>query len=437
MKKVYIVWAWWIGLSWIARYYKENWYEVYGSDACSSELTDDLNKEGINIKIWVFPEQIDSSFEKIIYTEAVPLSQEELVKAKELNVPLQTYPESLAEIANKKKLIAVAWTHWKSTTTSMASIMLKDSKLWVNALVWTILKEFWSKNTYFSDSDYFALEACEYKRSFTKYTPFITIITNIDLDHLDYFKDLEDYISAYEELISNMKPWGYVILNGDCDNSMKLLWKKDDLTYIKVFSDSYEITWEKYILPEFKLQIPWEHIKFDSNLAFVLWKITNIPENEIITSLESYSGVWRRMETITITKNNNRIMSDYGHHPEEIIPTLKAIKEGYSPEKLIVCFQPHQYSRTIELLEEFKDCFNSADTLIIPDIYESRDSEENKIKMTPKKFTEEINHPNKIFWDWLEKSWELLLDLEKNNKNSIILLMWAWSVDNLRNIFIK
>jgi len=435
MKKIYIIWAWWIWISWIARYYNENWYKVFWSDSCKSELIEQLNKEWINIKVWIFPENIDKSFEKAIYTEAVPLEQEEIKKVKELWIPLQTYPEALADIANKKRLIAIAWTHWKSTTTSLLSIMMKDSKLWVNTLVWTILKEFGNKNTYFSNSDFFTLEACEYKRSFVKYKPEFTIITNIDLDHLDYFKDLEDYISAYRELIANMKEWWYVVISWYCQNSKTLIWLREDINFVEVFENSFTLNWKNHKIDEFKLNVPWWHIKFDANLAYVLWVILWIEKSHIKTSLETYSWVWRRMETVKLTQNNNRIMSDYWHHPEEIIPTLKAIRQGYKPNKLIVCFQPHQYSRTIELLEWFRNCFWEADTLIVPDIYESRDSKEDKEKMPPEKFIKQINHKDKIYWDWLERTWKILQNLDSEHKDSIILLLWAWDVDNLRNYF--
>lgn len=435
MKKVYIVWAWWIWVSWIARYYRENWYKVFWSDKFDSDLILKLKEEWIEIEIWVFPERLDNSFSKLIYTEAVKTSQEEIKKAIKLWIKIQTYPEALAEVANKKKLIAIAWTHWKSTTTSMASIMLKDSPLKINTLVWTILKEFWQKNTYFSDSEYFSIEACEYQRSFLKYNPYITIITNIDLDHLDYYKDLEDYISAFKEFIWNMISGWYVIIDWNSKNSLELEKVRNDLNFVKIFDDYFVLNSEKIMFEEFNLQIPGEHIKYDAKLVYALWKILDLKTSEVIKSLESYSWVWRRMETVKITAHNNKIMSDYGHHPEEIIPTLKAIKEGFKPEKLIVCFQPHQYSRTLELLEQFKNSFKNADVLIVPDIYESRDSKEDMEKINGEKFCDLINHNNKIFWNWLKNTGEILKDLDSKNKNSIILLLWAWDVDNLRKIF--
>jgi UDP-N-acetylmuramate--alanine ligase len=158
----------------------------------------------MNIIIGEDAGRIDETFEKVIYTEAVPKTQNELKKAIELGIPVMTYPESLAEIANQKKLITIAGTHGKSTTTSMTSLVLKNSQNNVNALVGSLLKEFDGKNVHFSQSDYFVLEACEYKRSFLRYKPFIGVVTNIEIDHLDYYKDLEDYISAFIDYTKNI-----------------------------------------------------------------------------------------------------------------------------------------------------------------------------------------------------------------------------------------
>lgn len=194
MKKIYVIWIWWIWISAIARYYKQNWFEVFWSDMTDSELISNLKNEWIDIVIWERSEFIDNSFEKVIYTEAIPNSQKELIKSKSLNIETLTYPEALAQIANDKILITISWTHWKSTTTSIWSIILKNSNLNFTSVIWTLLKEFNWKNFYHRDDKekkekYFIIEACEYKRSFLKYKPDIAIITNIEVDHLDYYKD--------------------------------------------------------------------------------------------------------------------------------------------------------------------------------------------------------------------------------------------------------
>ncbi len=486
--KIYIIWIWWIWISWIARYYLQKWWEVHGSDKVWSELIKKLKDEWADILIWEDWDRILSIFKNssaeqnlLVYTEAVPKTQIELKKARELWIETLTYPEALASIANKKKLITIAWTHWKSTTSSLASLVLKNSEFWVSSLVWTVLKEFDNKNTYFSDSEYFVIEACEYKRSFLKYKPTVAVIVNIDLDHLDYYKDLEDYVSAYEQYINNVVPWWFVIINAEDENCKKLIWLRKDISYIKVYEKIFVHNNTAFMFPNIKMKVPWNHILFDAKLAYIVGHMIWISDESILKTLNNYSWVWRRMEIVWKTKNNNILMSDYWHHPSEIIPTLKAIKGKYWycrdtiyrvsnkentvgwddedtinlastkknkigwdkedtinrvstwSKKLLVIFQPHQYNRTLELLEWFKNCFSDADKLIIPDIYESRDSEEDKQKINPEKLVEYINHPDKQDWKGLENTLKIIQDYdEKNPDSSVILLLWAWNVDDLR-----
>ena len=431
-KKIYVIWVWGIWVSAIARYYNENWYEVYGSDSCNSELIGTLKSEGINIIIWSDKNRIDSSFNKVVYTEAIPQNQEELIHAKQLNISIQTYPEALAEIANKKRLIAIAWTHGKSTTTSLVSIMMQQSNLWINAVIGTLLKEFDWKNTYFSDSDFFTIEACEYKRSFLKYKPEFLIITNIEVDHLDYYKDEDDYVSAYIDMVKNIKPGWYLIYNWQDKNCLKLLNTRQDINYISV-NDWFYNNWQDINIDNLTLQVPWQHILFDSHLAYTLWSILKIDKNDIKNSLEWYTWVWRRMEILWYTENNNMVISDYGHHPTEISLTLEAIRNRYFDKKIITIFQPHQYSRAIELLSDFKNCFQNTHTLIVPNIYESRDSKEDKEKMNTQIFLDNIDHIDKINWVDLNYTQKIISHLDKKHPDeAIIILLWAWDVDNLR-----
>ncbi len=436
-KQIYIIWIGGIWISAIARYYIHMWYEVFWSDKTESELIEKLKQEWAKIIIWEDKNRINKNFEKIIYTEAVPKKQEELEKAKELDLKIQTYPEALAEIANKKKLIAIAWTHWKSTTTSLTSIVLKNSKENVNAVIWTILKEFEWKNAYFSNSEYFVIEACEYKRSFLRYKPLIWAITNIDLDHLDYYKDLEDYISAFEEFINNIRTWGFAILNWEDENCKKLLNLRKDINYIEIYNNYANYTnieWISEIItfPEINMKVPWEHILFDAHIAYIIAYMIGLENKSIVNSLEQYNWVWRRMEVIWGTINWNKLMSDYGHHPTEIKLTLKALKDQNPARPILTIFQPHQYNRTLELLEDFKTCFYDTDKLIVPNIYESRDSEEDKKQINSKIFIDYIKHNNKIDWENFEKTLELIEKWDKENQFWIILLMGAGNVDNLR-----
>lgn len=432
-KKIYIVGIGWIGISAIARYYLHQWWQVFWSDSTRSKLTDSLISEWVDLIIWSDVSRIDTNFDMLVYTEAVSKRQAEVASAIQNQIQVFTYPEALANIVNNKKLIAIAGTHWKSTTTSLTSLVLKDSEIWMNAIIGTLLKEFDGKNTYFSESENFVIEACEYKRSFLKYKPTLGIITNIEIDHLDYYKDLEDYISAYEQFIDNIVPGGFCILNGDDENCRQLIWKRDDIAYIEIFQEVFSCNGQSFTYPNIDIKIPGQHILFDAKISYVIGHMFWLWDEEITQKLSVYNGVWRRMETIWETVHNNVFMSDYWHHPTEISLTLESIRQNNIDKNIVVIFQPHQYNRTIELLEWFKNCFRQSDILVIPDIYESRDSEQDKKDMSPEILLDHIDHDNKIFWDGLEKTADWIENYDKNNPdNSIIILLWAGDVDDLR-----
>ena len=436
--KIYIIWIGWIWISAIARYYLMQSYIVYWSDMVSSKLINDLSDEWVNIIIWERPDIIDKTFDLIIYTEAVNQKQGEIIKAKKEWLKILTYPQALANIANSKKLITVAWTHGKSTTSSLISLVFKNSNIDFTSVVWTLLKEFNNKNFFYRknnleiEDEYFILEACEYKRSFLNYKPTVWIITNIEIDHLDYFKDLNDYLYAFEEYLNNIVPGWFAIINWDDVNCKKLLWIRNDINYIQIFNENFVYNNQVIIFPIIDMKIPWKHILFDAKISYIIWYMIGIEKSNTINSLENYSWVWRRMETIWTTVHNNILMSDYGHHPTEISLTLKSIKQSNIDKKILTIFQPHQYNRTLELIKDFKNCFVDTDKLIIPNIYESRDSEQDKKKINSKKLVDLINHPDKIDWEWLENTLKLIEDFDKNNSWTIIILMGAWDIDNLR-----
>ncbi|MDD2566211.1 MAG: UDP-N-acetylmuramate--L-alanine ligase [Candidatus Gracilibacteria bacterium] len=442
-----------IGISAVARYYNNLGYSISGSSDSNSPLIEQLKNEGMNIIIGDDEKNIPSNTNLVIYTEAIfrkddfdnlVTTNTEYHKAEQDNIRILSYPESLAEIVNSKKCIAVAGSHGKSTTTSLLGIILQDSTIGGSTIVGTQVPQFGNSNFHYEDSPYFAIEACEYRRSFLQYRPYISIITNIDLDHLDYFKDLPDYISAFESLQNQTN--GFMILNGNCPNSQKLI--ETGLTTARPVSDGKPKqiwVYDKYFLNEigekvffkdFELQIPGEHIAFDAKLAYTCAKILGLTDDYIISKLESYKGVWRRNEIIKTTENGNILISDYGHHPTEIKLTLDAIKGKYSDKKLLVVFQPHQYSRTIELITGFKNCFTSADTLIIPNIYFSRDTGEDVAKMPAEKFVKILqeNNPQTIYGNGLDNTLEFIKKYdEKNPNSSIIILLGAGNVDDLRD----
>jgi len=439
-KKIYCIGIGWIGVSALARYYLSQWYEVFWSDSNNSKLIEALIWEWCDIIIWASSSRIDNSFETIIYSEAVPTTQGELLRARELQLLCLKYSEALWRVVNEYKLITVSWTHGKSTTSSMIAQVLKHSWESFSAVIGTILKEFGGKNFYTQwDNNFFVIEACEYKEHFHAYKPLVAVITNIEYDHADYFKTPESYVQAYENFIHNILPWGFCILDANEKNSSKLIWKRSDINYIAVSKNSFELrgvdgSSEIFDFPEIVLHVPGSHILYDAKLSYVVTHMIGISDKVILESLENYSGVWRRMEKIGTTENWNMLISDYGHHPTEIQVTLQALRDTY-PEHTILCvFQPHQYSRTIELIEWFKESFDAADTLIVPNIYESRDSEADKINMNTEIFLEAVNHKNSKNGKWLIHTAELIQKFDIDNpNNAILLLLWAWDIDSLRD----
>lgn len=437
-KKLYLIGIWWIWVSALARYYLSQNWEVYGSDASDSALISALKEESCDIIIWEDASRIDSSFDLVIYSEAISEQNTELEKAKNLEIKSLKYNQALAEVVNSYKLIAVAGTHGKSTTTSMISQILKNSNEDFSAIVGTLLKEFDGKNFYTRwEKNYFAIEACEYKEHFLEYRPTLAVITNIEYDHADYFKTPESYLHTFEKFIDSIVPNGFVVLDSNDVNSLSLVWRRDDLHYILVSDSYFELKnaseSQKIDFPEIILHVPGKHILFDAKLAYIVAHMIGISDKIILETLEEYSGVWRRMERIWQTINGNILMSDYAHHPTEVETTLEALKSWYPDKKLHVVFQPHQYSRSIELLDGFSRCFNDADSVLIPNIYESRDTKEDMEKMTPKLFVASIEHDNVIYGEGLDATLSKINDYDSDNPDSsIILLLGAGNIDSLR-----
>lgn len=409
-KHIHIIGIGGIGVSALARYFLYLGYRVTGSDSTDSTLLQTLRDEGFEIFIGENPEVITSQTEKVVYSEAIITkpdlpkdeqiaSHPEIKKAIELGIPHFSYPVALGEVFNHKKGIAVTGSHGKSTATAMMATVLKGSSIGGSAIVGTQVPSLDNRNFYAENSENFVIEACEYKRSFLQYRPFITIITNIDLDHLDYYKNLEDYISAFQSLVDQTS--GFVIISANDKNSQKLQIPQEKKIIVGeqieyfAFVEDFEKN-ENYFesktleIPTIELQIPGDHILQDAKLVYAATRLLGLQDEEILPKLASYQGSWRRSEIIRTTKNGNILMSDYGHHPNEIRPTLNAIKSKYTDKKLFVVFQPHQYSRTRELLDQFGDCFASADAVLIPNIYFSRDKKEDVECMTVEKLIAKI-----------------------------------------------
>ncbi len=361
--KVYCIGIGGIGLSALARYYKHQGHEVYGSDSHESELINTLRAEGMDIVVGVDASRITEDFDKVVYTIAISASHQEYKKASSLGITSMTYPEALGEITKDKITIAVSGTHGKTTTTAMVYSMLKECGINPTVIVGSLLSDHGS-NFVHGDSEYMLVEACEYKRSFLNLHPTYMLVTNIDEDHLDYYKDIDDITSAFQSFADMIPESGALITHGD----------------ITLSSSSKKINADLLDRDSIELSVLGEHNKSNAQLALALAKVLSLKDDQARKGLLNFTGTWRRLEYKGVHKGGI-FYDDYGHHPTEIKATLQALREKYSSGKyrLIVVFQPHLYSRTRLLLNEFSESFALADTICVLPIYAAREHDDESV----------------------------------------------------------
>lgn len=391
IKKIHFIGIGGIGLSAIARLMKERGKEISGSDLSASLMVKKLEKLGIKIYIGQSEENISQDMDLIIYTTAVPKNNPELKKARELGIKTITYPESLGLVFNDKYGIAVCGTHGKSSVSAMTGLLLDDAGLDPSIIVGSIVPRY-DSNLRTGKSKYFLTEACEYERSFLNLYPKIIILNNIELDHTDYYKDLKDMRSAFEEFISYLPEDGILIYNGD-DNEVRKFIK---LKVHKVISfglseannvrgcdvefkngkTKFSVLYNNKNLGEFVLKVPGKFNIYNALGAVALGLTLKIPVETIKKSLANYSGIWRRFE-IKGEYKNALVISDYAHHPTAVKATIEAARQFYPGKRIFAVFQPHQHDRTKKLYKDFLNSFDDADVVILSEIFDVAGREES------------------------------------------------------------
>jgi len=369
-KKIHCIGIGGIGLSAIARYYNNLGAVVTGSDNSETELTKTLKEE--NIKVFADghkEENISDDVDLIIYTIAISSDNPELIKAHQLsnknNCKVMTYPEALGELTKSKTTICICGTHGKTTTTAMLYKVFVASGVKPTVIVGSLVRDDNNKFTNFiaGDSEYLIIESCEYRRSFLNYSPAHIIVTNIDSDHLDYYKDLDDIKSAFQEFVNkleNKNSTSYLAIH----NGEKYLNAKDNVK--KILVDQIELS-------TIDLSVPGLHNRKNAQLVIGLANALGFASHNIRAGLKSFTGTWRRQEYKGVFYNAD-FYDDYAHHPNEIKATLQAFREKFPDKKIIACFQPHLYSRTKLLFTDFVNAFYDADEVLLLPIYAAREN---------------------------------------------------------------
>jgi UDP-N-acetylmuramate--alanine ligase len=352
--KIHLIGIGGIGVSALAQYYLSKGHQISGSDLVASEITDFLKEKGINVVIGNSAENIKPDFDLIVYSPAVKSENPEYKKAKDLGIKTKSYPEALGELTKEYYTIAVSGSHGKSTTTSMIALILVKALFDPTVIVGTKIKEFGNNNFRPGKSKFLVIEACEYDDSFLHYFPKIIVITNIDKEHLDYFKTFANVKKAFKTFAQKLPQDGHLVENVKENKKVKNV-----------------------------LTLPGHHNVLDASAAFEVGKILGVEEQIILKALSEFQGTWRRFEIKDGAVDDKKItvISDYAHHPSEITATFNAAREKYSKEKIWCVFQPHQHQRTHYLFDDFVKVFKRAkiDKIIITDIYDVAGRETKKI----------------------------------------------------------
>jgi UDP-N-acetylmuramate--alanine ligase len=366
-QKIHFIGIGGIGVSAIARMMLREGKAVSGSDLSESPITKELKRLGAKIYYSHNAKNVRSA-DLVVYTPAISEDNPELAAAKNLGISAFSYPEILGEISKNKYAITVSGAHGKTTTTAMIGKLLKDVHLDPTIIVGSLLKGIKS-NFVAGKGKYFVVEACEYKKSFLNLNPRIIVITNIDNDHLDFYKNIRNIQKAFFEFVSKLGVEDYLVCNpvGRYIGPVIKSAKCRVIDYTKAPHN-------------FKLKVIGEHNLDNAQAAFAVGKILGIKNKDIKKSLENFSGTWRRFEYKGKTKNGALVYDDYAHHPTEIKATLAGARKYFGNKKKIFCvFQPHLYSRTKLLMNDFTKSFSDADAVIITDIYAAREKDRGEI----------------------------------------------------------
>jgi UDP-N-acetylmuramate--alanine ligase len=378
-KHIYFIGIGGIGISAVARMLLLEGKKVSGSDRDETKVTEELRKAGATVFIGQKKENIPKDCDLIIYTNAIGEDNSEFVEAKSRGVKMLTYPETLGFISREKYTIAVSGTHGKTTTTAMVAKVMIDNGLDPTVIVGSLIHHPGYQNNHpslekegkgdldtnfiFGQSKYLVVEADEYKKSFHNLEPSVMVITNIDEDHLDFYKDLVDIQNSFLHLAKKIPKDGFLICNTKLPNLQPII--KGVRCTVMDYSEIKLIN---------KLLVPGEHNREDARAAVAVGQALGVDIKKADLAVSKFTGTWRRFEYKGKTKEGVLVYDDYAHNPQKVRAALQGARELYPNKNIIVVFQPHLFSRTKLLLNEFAKSFADADEVILTPIFPAREA---------------------------------------------------------------
>lgn len=456
IKRIHMIGIGGISMSAIALVLKKYGFYITGSDKSEGDMVKILEENGIPVYIGSNAELVKGA-DVVVYTSAINQHDPEFVRAKSLNIPTLERAKFLGlMLKSYEKPICVCGTHGKTTTTSMLAKIFMDAKMDPNVQVGSKFKTLNDLNYRIGDSEYFILESCEYVDSFLNFPHQTATVLNIDEDHLDYFSGIDEIKASFKKFILMLPQNGILVINYDDENSMSVLNEvKEELVKrnVKIYTFSlsnkeasvyarnvscnvkgfysFEVVYDGKV-QKFYLTVPGIHNVYDAIAAITTSLAHGIKLEQMEKSLNEFCGAKRRFEFKKDLGNNILVYDDYAHHPTEIKATLAAAKQK-EHNRIIAIFQPHTFSRTIELFDEFANCFGDADLVILADIYAAREKDEGKVnsKMLADKIKE--NGVNAIYLPSFE---EIAKYVKENAKeNDVVLTIGAGSVTKINDLW--
>lgn len=442
-KKIHVVGVGGIGVSAIAKLLAKTGCTVSGSDLHNSEIAQEAAAAGVKVMIGHQKDHLGDA-EALIYSEAVPRDNPERVAAREKDRPEYSGAEALAEITKGKRLIAIAGTNGKSTTTALVGLLLESAGLDPTVIVGSKVPNFSLGNVRVGKSEWFVLEADEYQSKFLQLAPEFAVVTNIEEDHLDYFHDLAHIRETFGVFLNRVAKKGTVILNADDPQSvediaryrrMKTFGIQNAADYLAknlVVRDGrqqFEVWKGDLLVGEFSLSIPGRFNVMNALAALAVAFEVGVPVDVAQGVLKKFSGIWRRFERVG-EYNGATIISDYGHHPSAILGTLAAVREFYPGKRIVLVFQPHQHHRTQALFKQFVESFSGTDVLVLADVYHvpGRDENEEVGSENLAKSARASGKPAEVHYTGnLQKTEAFVRDLAK--PGDIVICMGAGDID--------
>jgi UDP-N-acetylmuramate--alanine ligase len=433
-KRFHFIGAGGIGMSGLAQLLIKHKAIVSGSDQMPSETTEKLSEAGADIKIGHKEHNLDPATDAVVISAAIKEDNPELMLARRENITVYKYAQMLGALMSLYDGIAVSGTHGKSTTSGWIVYMLKQAGLEPNFIIGAKISQL-DDSSGAADGKYFVAEACEYDRSFLNLKPKIGCILNIEADHLDYYKDEAEIVEAFEEFANGIRKGGVLIANGQDTNVAKILDSRfrgnDNGVRCETFGldesgpfskgrdkncnfyaqnlqlndglYSFDIYHNGKLFGAAKISLPGKHNVLNALAVTAMAVNAGLPTPQILQLLPGFTGVERRL-MLKGQVGQITVLDDYAHHPTEIRASLAAMRQRYQPKRIWCIFQPHQYSRTRFLLDDFAESFKLADITIVPEIYFVRDSLTEKKEVNAQILVERIraNGTEAVFIDGFE-----------------------------------